>query len=50
MNIERTIEIIEPTYDANLNYSGIPKPFLAYAKGGAVTTVSIFIRFSYFHL
>ena len=39
MSIEKTYEIIESTYDSNLNYSGIPKPFLAYAFGGNYTSV-----------
>ena len=42
MNIEKTYEIIEKLYDENLNYSGIPKPFLAYALGGAATSVLFF--------
>lgn len=34
--VEKLYEIKEPTFDKELNYSAIPKPFLAYAKKGSV--------------
>ena len=35
-------EIKEDSYDSNLNYSGIPKPFLAYALGGSETSTQVY--------
>ena len=35
-----SIDILEPIIDKELNYTGTPNPFLAYAVNGSVTSVS----------
>ena len=40
--IIESIDIIEPILDPELNYTGTPNPFLAYAMNGSITSVSFF--------
>ena len=43
--LEKTIEIKETSYDSDLDYTNISKPFLAYGLNGSITTViSFFCR------
>jgi len=39
-NYYKLHEIKETTYDHELNYTGIPRPFLAYSPNGTVSSVS----------
>ena len=38
--VEEHYDIKETTFDSDLDYTKIPKPFLAYALNGTITTVS----------
>ena len=41
-NLVANYSIEEPTYDKDLNYTGIPKPFLAYGLGGSVKSDELY--------
>jgi hypothetical protein len=44
LEIESHFDIDEKTYDSDVDYKGIPKPFLAYAPNGTVLSVIICLK------